>query len=736
MDSHATTDRVSSNADSSVDESVDTTVLLNEAAEAIVTLRTSVTASQRELGGKRVVVLHDEESGKFFQLGVEESAVVALLDGRSDLDLIASHLEKAGVLWSDDDLRAFTGLLIKSGLATVVRLNGQEPRSDSAREPSPPRSAIQTTALALGRLISQRIPLGNADRLAAILLPSLRHAYSSKGFVVWLAAIASAGWVAIGLHAEIIHQCKQMFSPGAWPLLAGIGMLVKVLHELGHATIAKRHGVRIGSVGITLFMFAPIAYVDVTNAWKLNSRWARIQIALGGVYLESWLAIFATFAFAWMDDGLARHLMAQIMLIAGPATWLINANPLLRLDGYYALADAADIPNLRMHGRKRWTVFINHWLLGLPYQESMLVGWRRHFAMLHAVASVAFQFVWMGGMLWAVWNWANIAGVILTVVALVAWVLIPIVAWSLQHWTANADKPAVAKVTRRRMTAFAALVSLLFSTILSARNPFAVAVPVIVQHHGEQIARASTDGFVTAVLVRGNQYVCQGDPLIEVTDEQLLLQRQQMSDEFASNLTKYRQLQSLGRLAEAEAANETAKQLRLSLKELDYQINASRITAMRDGVVVSEQPEQWLGRYAKRGDILIRIAEPNDKELLVAIQEGDFSAFKQTVQLGQPLEVRIRGGTRLLVEPRAAQPRFSTTLPHPALAATVGGDVPVSPDPTSSEGVKAATPMGAAIAFIPPAQSLAVRAGQRGVLYLDDDQRVYDRLKEILLGKK
>ncbi|MGV3484844.1 MAG: site-2 protease family protein [Planctomycetaceae bacterium] len=694
----------------------------------VVAIRSSVSSSRRSIGGRSAIVLHNEETGKFYHLGMEEAVVVSMLDGSLNAGQIITKLQSLGIVWGMDDMAAFLTMLVKSGLAAVVGQNGQASPTTNVREPAAKRSVFQIVRVGLSGLLSQRIPLGNADSLASRLLPWLRHAFTGHGLVVWLALVLAAVAVAFEHRAEMLSQCRQMFAPEYWPLLAGVGLVVKVVHEIGHAVAAKRQGVRVGPAGVTLFMLAPLAYVDVTDAWKLTSRWSRIQIAMAGVYLESWLAILATFLFVCCDEGLVRHISVQLMLVAGPASWLINANPLLRLDGYYALSDAVDIPNLRMHGRKRWADLLNHWALGQPCPDSLLVGWRRPFATVHAAASCVFQFLWMTGIVVAISSWAGIVGKVLAVAAFIAWFVTPIVGWWIQHWTAAPRKSEAARTTHRRMVAFAATVAMLVSSALSSRNPFAHGVPVVVQHHDEQVGRAATDGFVTAVLVRGNQIVARGDLLVEITDENLVLKREQMNDELHLNLTKYRQLQNSGKLAEAEAANETAKQLRTSIAELDQSLSASRIIAERDGIVVSEHPEKWLGRFAKRGDVLVRVAEPHDKELLVAIKERDLSAYNHAVSQAGPFVARIRGGTRLTVEPAAARPRFVTELPHPALATTNGGSIPVTPDPESPEGVKPAMPIGQAQAIIPPTQSLGVRAGQRGVLYLDDDQTIYARL--------
>jgi putative peptide zinc metalloprotease protein len=697
----------------------------------LLALRRNVTASSRDIGGKRILVLHNEESGKFYHLGAEESVVVSLLDGSIPLNQVAPSLKSLCIEWTDDELKAFLAMLVKSGLLSVVGADGHE-QASAPPEPPPPRPAVQRVGMALGQLLSQRLPLGNADALASRLLPYVGFAYSRVGFAVWVIAITITCGIALDHSAAITAQCKLMFQPESWISIACVGVLIKVVHELGHAIAAKRKGVRVGSVGLTFFLFAPLAYIDLTNSWKLRPRWARIQIALGGVYLESWLAIFSTILFAWSSDEFTRHLLAQVMLIAGPATWVTNANPLLRLDGYYALSDGLDIPNLRMHGRNRCLAIFDHWLLGIPMQESHLNGWRRHFAVCHALGSIVFQAFWMTGLVVAVWHWASSLGAVLACVALISWIVIPTAAWWMRHWNAAGLNPVMGPGVRRRMLAVATVLMMAIPTVLSARNPFAQGVPVVVQYRNEQVARAAVDGFVSSVFVKGNEYVHRGDLLMEITDEDLLLRRDQMSDELEVSLAKYRQLQNNGKLADAEAAHETAKQLRVSISELNESLAALCIVAMRDGVVVSEQPEKWLGRYAKRGDVLIRIADPDDKELLVAIAESEYSAYHQAVKQGRPLTARIRGGSRLQVEPLMANPRFTTTLPHPALAAPAGGDIAVTPDAKEEHGYRAAVPIGAAIASLTPKESLLVRVGQRGTLYLADDQITFARLKQVL----
>ncbi|CAN0494958.1 unnamed protein product, partial [Hapterophycus canaliculatus] len=161
------------------------------------------------------------------------------------------------------------------------------------------------------------------------------------------------------------------------------------------------------------FMFAPLAYVDVTDAWKLPKRRSRIAIALGGVYFELICASVAVWTWWWCQGDWIGNLAAQIFFLAGPATLLVNANPLLRLDGYYVVSDLVDVPNLREQGRRLLGGMIESRIFLMKSPKTHLAGWRRTFSAWHAAASLVFQVVWMGGLVIVVSMWAGPLGLLI-----------------------------------------------------------------------------------------------------------------------------------------------------------------------------------------------------------------------------------------------------------------------------------------------------------------------------------
>jgi putative peptide zinc metalloprotease protein len=502
---------------------------------------------------------------------------------------------------------------------------------------------------------------------------------------------------------------------------------------LGHAVAARYHGVRVGKIGIMFFLCAPLAYVDVTDAWKLRNRWSRVQIALAGVYLELAVASIAAWAWWWLPDGYVRHLAAQMFLVAGPATLLVNANPLLRLDGYYVVSDLTEIPNLRMHGRSQLAGICNHLLLGTVPKESLLGGWRQPFATVHAFASVVFQIVWMSGLVIGVSLWARGLGVLLATAAILLWAVLPLTRWTISMWLSKPAEKWYLNDTRIRLLCYASLLLMLGQNLSMSDSPLARRVPVVVQFHDEQIARASVDSFVTRVYVTRGQRVGKGMLLMELHDPELLLTREKKLDDLELAQLRAIQFRRQQQFSKAAAEAENAESLRRQLTELDAQVAGLRVTAERDGLIISPAIENMAGRFVKQGDELLRVSDPQEKELLVTVAEDDMQAYQLAAQQSKLASVRLRGGTKLIAKPVSLRPRARRRLPHPALAATVGGPLAVEPSSAQDQPMRLVEPHLESRTILDPATSASVRDGQIGMMTIADNRSLLTRVFDAML---
>lgn len=697
----------------------------------------------RRVAGTMGCVARHRGLQKFFHFGPEETIAVRAIERTGDLALVRKEIHAAGLSWSDEDLAEFLQLLIRSQLVVPSDEStpGQSPTSTTepkrgapdaspADQAGPPPSAGRSSASSLvlrsmSSFISLRIPLFHFDRPASWLSDRVGWAFRFPAVVFWTLLVAS-GVSIVGLRsAEFGDELQRLFDQRMFIPLAVIWIVVKVLHEAGHAVAAKRQGVRVGQTGVMFFLLAPLAYVDVTDAWRLSRPFARIQIALAGIYVE--LAIAATAAWCWLASGflssqpsLLGHLAAQIFLVAGPGTLLVNANPLLRLDGYYVLSDLLDIPNLRSHGRRMLLSAIEFVLLGRPIERPTLQGWRVTAAVSHAIASVVFQVVWMTGLIIAVTSWAKGLGVALAIVAFLLWAALPLGRWLWRHIRA-----ADTWRSRRRLAFAVLMIASVAQWILSSPSPIARRIPVVAMHHEEQIARAPVDAFVDQVWVETGQRVQRGDLLMELSDENSWLQLNLLRADLSIAELNTVQFRQGGELADARAAQQTADSLRRRIDELQAARAELSVTAERSGVVTTADPQQWLGRFAEQGTELIRVARPGQKELVISLDDQSLEDY-ESANSDERFVVRFRGGQRVEVGVGSIRPRASDALPHPALAASAGGPLPVEPD---SEGdVRLIAPRLNAVCQLNPAVAMQVQDGQVGTLRIGDTRSIGSRL--------
>lgn len=214
--------------------------------------------------------------------------------------------------------------------------------------------------------------------------------FYSRQFAVMtmLALLVGLGQV-IRHWEEFIVSLVDTFN---WEGMAAYGLaliMVKLLHELGHAFTAKRFGCRIPSMGVAFLVLWPMAYTDTNETWRLTSRWQRLQVASAGIITELMIASWATLAWAILPDGGLRSAMFVLATTSWLATLAINASPFMRFDGYFILSDASGMPNLheRSFALARWKLRELLFALGDEKPE--------HFSPLKQRALILFA--------WAVW---------------------------------------------------------------------------------------------------------------------------------------------------------------------------------------------------------------------------------------------------------------------------------------------------------------------------------------------
>jgi hypothetical protein len=193
---------------------------------------------------------------------------------------------------------------------------------------------------------SQGIEFSGADRLVRFLYRRVgRHAFSPAGVGV-IVTVATAGLIAFVAQAV---AGRSLVLVGVSPVLALVALRALSLsdiaaHELGHGMVIARHDRRVGRIGIGFYWGLLSFYVDATDALFLDRRTRMLQAAAGCI-TDMMLCGIAALAALAIPGGHAQQLLLEFTALAYISV-VMQAVPLLELDGYWFLADALDDPSL------------------------------------------------------------------------------------------------------------------------------------------------------------------------------------------------------------------------------------------------------------------------------------------------------------------------------------------------------------------------------------------------------
>ena len=194
------------------------------------------------------------------------------------------------------------------------------------------------------------MPFHDPTRMLDWTAPVGRIMFSRGGLAVMLTLLIVATAV-LSMHAQTLWELIVSNVNHRW--VGGLGsfmiayLFCSTIHEYGHAMACRAFGGSVQRMGVMLYLFIPMAFCDVSDAHRFPEKWKRIVTGAAGIYFQLLLASLAGLAWAFLSLPAGVELiLAQIVAITLVAT-IANLNPLLKLDGYYILADWLEIPNLR-----------------------------------------------------------------------------------------------------------------------------------------------------------------------------------------------------------------------------------------------------------------------------------------------------------------------------------------------------------------------------------------------------
>lgn len=300
--------------------------------------------------------LEDPQSGHLFELSKAEAETLRRLAQSSTPEQCCEAIVADGVL-SAESLKQFLQQCQQQGLCR------QQP------------ALAQPASWSL----MWRLPLWRPQPFLEYCLPKLNLFFSPNcGLLMGLLALVSLIGIAPQLELYLSTANYLVTPAGALLFMLSL-LLLKFGHELAHAFTAARLGVPVRQIGVLFILIWPLLYTDVTDAWKLLDRRQRARIALAGIRFELCVAVVAGCLWLLLPDGLLRSLAFIFAGTALVSSLLINLNPLMRFDGYYALMDLWGIPNLQQQAHSHCQQWRRHqmWGSSAPTRHPQLLfyGW-------------------------------------------------------------------------------------------------------------------------------------------------------------------------------------------------------------------------------------------------------------------------------------------------------------------------------------------------------------------------
>jgi len=494
-----------------------------------------------------------------------------------------------------------------------------------------------------GDLLRIRWSVGDPDELLNRWLPRLRFCFS-RTFLGLSVALFLVYFLIVGIRwSEFSSALSDLYTLrvglGDLVVLWVTGTVIIAIHELGHGFTCKYFGGEVHEIGAMLIYFEPAFFCNVNDAWTFPELRARLWVTAAGSWIQLVLASLAAVVWWAANPGtLVSQVAFAAVLIGGVTTVLMNLNPLIPLDGYYALSDYLEVPNLRQRAGRHLSWLIKTRVFRLELPEPPADERERRIFLIYGSLAAGYITLILAFCAVNTYGWLSrtlgglgtliFAGMVLLALKRQLLAAKDSLTAVLHKLTARLRSARV----RHRLLAGAALMLILGALIpwpITVSGPFTVWT-------GASLPLTSPDsGVVGQVNVREGSWVETGSTLLRLRSfglerEAVVLRR--TVDSLTLAIARARAAERSSDVAQMEALRSIDA---ARLTGLDDQIRAFSIRAVSSGRVLTPRPEELVGHGVSRGQVLLRLGRMDTLEVRIALM----GAGASSVVTGQPVSL-------------------------------------------------------------------------------------------------
>src|SRR2546427_577823 len=618
-------------------------------------LRADLVVVEQRYRGEQTYIVKDPETHKYFRFGPVEMVVMQELDGERTSAEVAAELAAQGLPFTAATVDGFARKLSQMGL--LERSLAQRSVLLMERLRAERHRRVARTHYT-GSLLRMRWSVGDPDRMLDRWTPRLKFFFSKPFLLLSVALFAVYGVIFVTRWPQLSQAIKQLYTLSSWTVGTAVlfwltAIVIIAIHELGHGVTCKHFGGQVHEIGAMLIYFQPAFFCNVNDAWTFPELRARLWVTAAGAWIQLVVAGLAAIVWWMAEPGtLVSRVALFSVVIGGATTVLANANPLIPLDGYYALSDYLEIPNLRARAFGYLGWLVKRHVLRLEVPAPPADERERHIFLIYGALAFVYSVNILLLLAGLALGWANrtlgAIGVTLFALALAMLLRNGLRGAARAVATALREHRAGAWLRGRWRRAAGGAVAIL---VLG----FLVPWPITVDGSFTAVAplrlalKAPDDGVVTQMQVTEGQRVAAGTPLVTLRNivlEQQVVVWRRLADSLAALEVRAR-ARDHAAIASRRAAERAEAQAELA--GVTARLQALALRAPITGVVVTPRPEETLGRRMAASETVLRLEATDSLELRVALdraratlgRRGQPAALIAYADVAHPLRAQV-----------------------------------------------------------------------------------------------
>ena len=616
-------------------------------AESYPRLDPGTTFREHMEGGRPVVRLYVPSVGGMYTFEKSEWTLTQLFDGKRSYEEIAElYSQQNGIQYDAETVREFAASLESSEFWYKTPQEKNVQLMQLSREERKKR--LQAKSI-WADLSDVDFPAFNPDRFVTWVHSKTSFIYTPWFTIVSLIGVLIAAGITIAHGQEIQRDTIDFytFSKRTWMdvfALYTLGMFAVGLHEFAHAHACKHYGGRVPAMGFALVYLLPAFYTDTTEGFVHGTQHQRLIISFAGVWSEMLLCAVATpIWWGTPPDTLVHRGAHFIMMMTGMMCLILNWNPLIKLDGYYMLADIVGIMNLKEDSTAYASAWVKKHIWHLPVEVPYIPRRRRFgfvayalisgvysYSILYIVARFAGNFVRNFSPEWGFIPELGVAGVIFRS-------RIRLLVNFMKFLYLDKKDRVLAFFTLRNSGIVAGILLLLLGVPVWRES---VVGKFVLEPANEAVVRAHVPGTIAKIFVREGEEVLQGSPLATLSSMPLQSDLNNARAKLVLATDKAnkaaRDYQGYGN-ALTEKVQVTKQYAQVAAMNAALELNAPIA-----GTVVTPKVQDFLGAYLKPGSELLQIADLTQMRARISISEYEL----HKIRVGDAAKLQLDGMMR------------------------------------------------------------------------------------------